>query len=63
MHMLYAGTPLKALQSLFGHRSAKSTEIYTRVFALNIAGRHRVQFQMSGIEAVYLLKSIAVNST
>ena len=56
MHMLYAGTPLKALQSLLGHKSAKSTEIYTRVFALDVAARHRVQFHMPGNEAVSLLK-------
>lgn len=56
MHMLYAGTPLKALQSLLGHKSAKSTEIYTRVFALDVAARHRVQFQMPGNEAVAMLR-------
>lgn len=33
MHMLYAGTPLKALQSLLGHKSPKSTEIYKSVCA------------------------------
>jgi site-specific recombinase XerD len=57
MHMLYAGTPLNALQSLLGHKSIKSTEIYTRVFALDIAARHRVQFQMPGNEAVDLLRA------
>lgn len=56
MHMLYAGTPLKALQSLLGHKSAKSTEIYTQVFALDVAARHRVQFQMSGNEAIAMLR-------
>lgn len=57
MHMLYAGTPLKALQSLLGHKSIKSTEIYTRVFALDVAARHRVQFSMPGNEAVAILKT------
>lgn len=56
MHMLCAGTPLKALQSLLGHKKAKSTEIYTRVFALDVTARNRVQFQMSGTEAVVMLK-------
>lgn len=56
MHMLYAGTPLKALQSLLGHKSAKSTEIYTRVFALDVTARHRVQFQMPGNDAVAMLR-------
>jgi len=59
MHMLYAGTPLKALQSLLGHKSAKSTELYTRVFALDVAARHRVQFQMAGTDAVAMLKKIS----
>ena len=58
MHMLYAGTPLKTLQSLLGRKSAKSTEIYTRVFALDVAARHRVLFQIPGSEAINMLKSI-----
>lgn len=57
MHMLYAGIPLKALQSLMGHKSMKSTEVYTKVFALDVAARHRVQFHMPGTEAVAMLKS------
>ena len=58
MHMLYAGIPLKVLQSLMGHKSISSTEVYTKVFALDVAARHRVQFQMPGDEAVALLKKI-----
>lgn len=56
MHMLYAGIPLKVLQSLMGHKSVSSTEVYTKVFALDVATRHRVQFQMPGTEAVAMLK-------
>lgn len=56
MHMLYAGIPLKVLQALMGHKSISSTEVYTKVFALDVAARHRVQFQMPGDEAVALLK-------
>lgn len=56
MHMLYAGTPLRSLQGLLGHRSAKSTEIYTKVFALDVAARHRVRFSMPGNEAVAMLR-------
>lgn len=37
MHMLYAGIPLKVLQSLMGHKSVSSTEVYTKVFALDVA--------------------------
>ena len=58
MHMLYAGIPLMALQSLMGHKSMKSTEVYTKVFALDVAARHRVQFQMLGTNAVAMLKNI-----
>lgn len=58
MHMLYAGIPLKVLQSLLGHKSLKSTEVYTRVFALDVAARHRVPFSMPGAEAVALLRGV-----
>ncbi|EEG1844076.1 phage integrase family protein [Salmonella enterica] len=56
MHMLYAGIPLKVLQALMGHKSISSTEVYTKVFALDVAARHRVQFQMPGADAVAMLK-------
>jgi site-specific recombinase XerD len=62
MHMLYAGIPLKALQSLMGHKSMKSTELYTKVFALDVAARLRVQFQMPGTDAVALLKNLNTTS-
>lgn len=58
MDMLYASIPLKALQSLMGHKSMKSTEVYTEVFALDVAAQHRVQFHMAGTEAVAMLKKI-----
>lgn len=50
MHMLYVGIPLKVMQSLIGHKGISSTEVYTRVFALDVAARHRIQFQMPGAE-------------
>lgn len=56
MHMLYAGIPLKVLQSLMGHKSISSTEVYTKVFALDVAARHRVQFHMPENDAVAMLK-------
>lgn len=58
MHMLYAGIPLKVLQALMGHKSMSSTEVYTKVFALDIAARHRVQFQMAEADAVNMLKNL-----
>lgn len=58
MHMLYAGIPLKILQTLMGHKSVSSTEVYTKVFALDVAARHRVRFEMPGEQAVALLRGI-----
>ena len=58
MHMLYAGIPLKVLQSLMGHKSISSTEVYTKVFALDVAARHRVQFAMPESDAVALMKQL-----
>ncbi|EFH6680217.1 tyrosine-type recombinase/integrase [Escherichia coli] len=59
MHMLYAGIPLKVLQSLMGHKSISSTEVYTKVFALDVAARHRVQFAMSESDAVAIRKQLS----
>ena len=39
MHMLYAGIPLKVLQSLMGHKSISSTEVYTKAELGNISER------------------------
>ena len=44
------------LLSLMGHKSISSTEVYTKVYALGVAARHRVQFQMPGADAVAMLK-------
>ncbi len=57
MHMLYAGIPLKMLQALMGHKSISSTEVYTKVFALDVAARHRVQFQMPDADEAYCRNS------
>ncbi len=56
MHLWYAGVPLKVLQGLVGHKSLTSTEVYTQVFALDVAARHRVQFSIPGTERVAVLK-------
>lgn len=58
MHMFYNGIPLKVLQSLMGHKSVSSIEVYTKVFALDMAAWHRVQFQMHEGVAVAMLKGI-----
>lgn len=61
MHMLYAGIPLKVLQSLMGHKSVSSTVVYTKVFALDVAARHRVQFSIPGADAVAMLRQVSDN--
>ncbi|PCR11332.1 hypothetical protein CQA67_30090, partial [Klebsiella pneumoniae] len=43
---------------LMGHKSISSTEVYTKVFALDVAARHRVQFAMPEAEAVALIKKL-----
>ena len=56
MHMPYNGIPLKVLQSLMGHKSISSTEVYTKVFVLDIAARHRVQFLLPCDDAVAMFR-------
>lgn len=46
MHMLYAGIPLSVWQSLMGHKSISSTEVYTKVIVLHVAALHRRSVQM-----------------
>lgn len=54
-----AGILLEVLQSLMGHKSLSSTEVYTKVFALDVTARHRVEFQMPESESVEMLKLIS----
>ncbi|MFP7609921.1 tyrosine-type recombinase/integrase [Serratia quinivorans] len=56
MHMLYQGTPLKAVQGLLGHEKAESTEVYTRVFTLDIVASRQVQFSLPTQDALSLLR-------
>ncbi|MCV5950714.1 phage integrase family protein, partial [Escherichia coli] len=48
---------------LMGHKSISSTEVYTKVFALDVAARHRVQFAMPEAEAVALIKKLTPNQS
>ncbi|THB85393.1 replication protein [Pantoea allii] len=52
MHLLYHRQPLKVIQALASHRDARSIEVYTRVFALDVAATLAVSF--SGEEAAVL---------
>lgn len=57
MHLAMSGVPEKVLQSLLGHRYARSTEIYTRVFALDVLAGHGLSFSYDAQLAKQLLTS------
>jgi len=46
MHLLMNGVPQKVLQGLLGHRYSRSTEAYTRVFALDVLAMKGLSFSM-----------------
>ena len=58
MHMLYQGTPLKVLQGLMGHEKGESTEVYTRVFALDIVANRQVQFSVPAQDAIEMMRTV-----
>lgn len=49
MHMLYHRQPRKVIQALAGHKDPRSTEVYTRVFALDMAATLAVPFTGDGL--------------
>ncbi|WP_410260716.1 tyrosine-type recombinase/integrase [Klebsiella pneumoniae] len=53
---VYAGIPLKVLQSLMGHKSISSTEAYTKVFALDVAAAASSSVSDARSDAVAMLK-------
>lgn len=56
MHLLMNGVPQKVLQGLLGHRYSRSTEAYTRVFALDVLAMYGVQFSMDSDYAKRMLR-------
>jgi len=55
MHLVQHQVPQKVIQTLMGHKDAKSTEWYTRVFALDVTRQLGVRFSMDPHEASRLL--------
>lgn len=55
MHLVQHQVPQKVIQTLMGHKDAKSTEWYTRVFALDVTRQLGVRFSMDPGEASRLL--------
>lgn len=56
MHLLMNGVPQKVLQGLLGHRYSRSTEAYTRVFALDVLAMYGVRFSMDSDQARRMLR-------
>ncbi|MGP2417247.1 tyrosine-type recombinase/integrase [Pantoea ananatis] len=55
MHLVQHQVPQKVIQTLMGHKDAKSTEWYTRVFALDVTRQLGVRFSMDAARARDLL--------
>ena len=55
MHLTMSGVPPRVLQSLLGHRYARSTEIYTRVFSLDVLTGSGLSFTCDPRRAKQLL--------
>ncbi|MGC6657601.1 tyrosine-type recombinase/integrase [Pantoea sp. EEL5] len=55
MHLVQHQVPQKVIQTLMGHKDSKSTEWYTRVFALDVTRQLGVRFTLDADEARRLL--------
>lgn len=58
MHMLSHRQPRKVNQGLVGHKDPHSMEVYTRVFALDIAATLAVPFTGDGYDATQILRTL-----
>lgn len=56
MHLLYGHVHPKVLQDLMGHEKFDSTEVYTKIFALDVAASQQVSFSLDTQEALRLLR-------
>lgn len=59
MHMLYHRQPKKVIQDLAGHKDPRSMEVYTRVFALDMAATLAVPFTGDGYDAAQILRTLS----
>lgn len=55
MHLVQHQVPQKVIQTMMGHKDAKSTEWYTQVFALDVTRQLGVRFLMPGEDALKLI--------
>jgi len=56
MHLLYGHVHPKVLQGLMGHEKFESTEVYTKIFALDVAASQQVRFTLDTRDALQLLR-------
>lgn len=56
MHLLYSHIHPKVLQGLLGHEKFESTELYTKIFALDVAASQQVRFTTDTEEALRLTR-------
>ncbi len=47
MNLIQHGVPLKVVQSYAGHARLESTEIYTKIFALDVGRQYDVRFSLA----------------
>ncbi|WP_336222941.1 tyrosine-type recombinase/integrase [Enterobacter kobei] len=57
MHLLYGHVHPKVLQGLMGHEKFESTEVYTKIFALDVAASQQVRFTLDTRDALQLLRN------
>lgn len=57
-HMLYHRQLRKVIQALAGHKDPRSMEVYTRVFALDMAATLAAPFTADGRDAAEILRSL-----
>lgn len=51
MNLIQHGVPLKVVQAYAGHARLESTEIYTKIFALDVGRQYDVRFSLPDVDA------------
>ncbi|MFA3763126.1 tyrosine-type recombinase/integrase [Yersinia sp. 2466 StPb PI] len=62
MHLIQHSVPLKVVQAFMGHKELKSTEVYTKVFTLEVGQQFGVKFSMNADDARRLICAIPMSS-
>ncbi|EOV1631618.1 tyrosine-type recombinase/integrase [Yersinia enterocolitica] len=62
MHLIQHSVPLKVIQAFMGHKELKSTEVYTKVFTLEIGQQFGVRFSMNADDARRLISTVPMSN-